>query len=230
MTFLNTAVQLVLLNLIIWKSELPFNLWKDNGLANDLWFLLLLSILDILGSLLKPDYLKKLWDRRKLEKGEGRHGNFRPNQIQVNQIYEGFDFCFEERLSKYCKLLLITLFISCLFPLSPLISVIYLLIFYWLDKLSLLRLCRVPNFCTSQIGHSMLRFFDLALVVYTVISSDKGKLLALPQHHYRCQWQNRSDSLRCCGLHSHLQYQVLDESYIGRGSRLKPSSGAAVFG
>ena len=167
MTFLNTAMQLVLLNVIIWKSELTKKLWEDNGLANDLWFLLLLAVLDILGSLLKPEYLVKVLKRRALEAGS-INSKFRPTQKQANKIYEGFDFSFDERLSKYCKTLLICLFITSLFPLAPLITIVYLLFFYWLDKLFLIRLSKVPNFCTSQIGHSMLRFFDLALVVYTV--------------------------------------------------------------
>lgn len=171
MTFLNTAAQLVLLNVIIWGSELGSKLWEDNGLANDLWFLLLLSVLDIIGSLVKPDYLFKLIHRRALE-NDSPDSKFRPTQKEANECYEGFEFSFDERLTKYSKMILIAFFISSLFPISPVIAIIYLFFFYWLDKYFLIRLCKVPSFCTSQLGHSMLRFFDLALVVYTVTSDN----------------------------------------------------------
>ena len=211
MTFLNTAAQLVLLNLILWKSELNEKLWEDNGLANDLWFLMLLAVLDILGSLIKPEYLIKLIKRRLLEKGF-KHPRFEPNQKQANEIYEAFDFNFEERLSKYCKVLLIAFSISSLFPLSPLIAIVYFIFFYWMDKVFLVRFCKVPNFCTSQIGHSMLHFFDFALIVYTVEPGNAGRLLVVPQHHRRPIRQNRDHSLRSLNLPLHGQYQVLDES------------------
>ena len=185
MTFLNTSIQLVILNFIIKRSQAAADLWKDNGLASDLWFLLLLAVLDILGPLMTPENFMKVWYRRRVEKGIGKNESFRPNQGQVNTIFEGFDFCFEERLQKYCKTLLICLFISSLFPLSPLIASIYLVGFYWADKYFLIHFCRVPNFCTSQIGHSMLRFFDFALVIYTVIISNSGWFLAVSRHHFR---------------------------------------------
>jgi hypothetical protein len=171
MTFLNTSVQLVILNVIFWKSELGSRLWENNGLANDLWFLLLLTILDLVVSFLKPRYFMKLLYRRWLEKGN-KVQSFRPTQKQANQIYEGFDYYFDEQLAKYCKTLLITLFITSLFPLAPLIALVYIMVYYWCDKIFLIRFCKVPNFCTSQIGHSMLHFLDLALVVYSVLSSN----------------------------------------------------------
>lgn len=139
-------------------------------MANDLWFLQILAFVDIIGSVFKPAYLVKAYKRwatsRLLQNGRTSTSK---SQKEVNQEFEGFDFNFDERLTKYCKLLLVTFFITSLFPLSPLISLVYMLIFYWVDKIFLLRLCKVPSFCTSYIGHSMLHFFDLALVVYTVV-------------------------------------------------------------
>lgn len=169
MSFLNTAIVLVLLNIVVWKSELGKKLWSNTGLANDLWFMQILAFVDIIGSLVKPVYLSKLYYRNAIEKDlKNKTELYKFNQKKVNEFFEGFDFVFEERLAKYCKTLLITFFITSLFPLVPIISVAYMIVYYWVDKSFLLRLCKVPNFCTSYIGHSMLRFFDLALIVYTV--------------------------------------------------------------
>lgn len=169
MSFLNTAIVLVILNLIVWGSDLGKQLWSNTGLANDLWFLQLLAIVDIIGSIIKPGYVKKLYFRSQIEKDfKAETQKYKLNQKQVNEYFEGFDFVFEERLSKYCKTTLIAFFITSLFPLSPLISMSYMMVYYWVDKYFLLRLCKVPAYCTSHIGHSMLRFFDFALVVYTV--------------------------------------------------------------
>lgn len=183
MTFFNTVLQLVIVNILVWRTELSSKLWSADGLGNDLWFFQLLAILDVVTEMLKPKYLIKLYQRWNLQKtlkgvtqgpSEDGQPQFETNTVQVsttqeeaNDIFSNFDFCYDEKLSKYCKLLLICFSICALFPLAPLISLIYLFIYYWVDKVFLIRLAKVPSFCTSKIGHSMLRFFDFALVVYT---------------------------------------------------------------
>lgn len=167
MTFFNTVFQLVLVNILVWKSDLSSKLWAKDGLANDLWYFLVLAILDIIGEIVKPKYMIKIflrwWFRRKMKSD----GQLDMMQKDANELFEQFDFCFDERLAKYCKLLLISFFICSMFPMAPIISVLYMVIFYCADKLFLLRFAKVPSFCTGHIGHSMLRFFDFALAVYS---------------------------------------------------------------
>lgn len=174
MTFFNTVLQLVWVNILFWGTELGAKLWSEDGLANDLWFFQVLGVLDLIGEVVKPKYivvLLKRWFLKRKSKGQknkfGDDDSLDCMQKEANELFEYFDFCFDERLSKYCKMLLICFFICSMFPLAPLISIVYMMIFYWADKLFLIRLAKVPSFCTGHIGHSMLRFFDFALVIYT---------------------------------------------------------------
>ena len=67
---------------------------------------------------------------------------------------------------------MIVLFITSIFPASSIVGAIYLGLFYWADKLFLLRVAKVPPYCTSLFGNEMLKFFDVVLISYTVRWSD----------------------------------------------------------
>lgn len=167
MTFFNTVLQLVGVNILVWRSKLGSKLWAKDGLANDLWFFQVLAILDLIGETVKPKYLIKVFQRWYVKRKTKSEDELDMMQKDANELFENFDFSFDERLSKYCKMLLICFFICSMFPMAPIISVVYMMIFYWADKLFLIRFAKVPSFCTGHIGHSMLRFFDFALAVYT---------------------------------------------------------------
>jgi len=164
MTFFNSTIQLVAVNYYVLRGDLGQKMWRNVGLANDLWFFQLLAISDAASSLIKPGYfLKKLkiWYYKRQGIACGL------TQKEANELCEGLEFLVSERLSKYCRLLLLSMFLASIFPLAPIMGLIYILVFYWVDKFFLLRLAKVPPFCTGGMGRTMLQFFDLSLVFYS---------------------------------------------------------------
>ena len=167
LTFVNSVIMLIVLNLIVAGSvsELRKQLLGDRGLAKDLFFMILFSFIDLIGAVVNFRMLLKIWSRkRNLSKGD----DCILEQWQANELFEGFEFVFSDRLTKYCKVITLLFFTIHFFPVAPVCAVVYLPIYFWVDKYFLLRLATIPKFCTEQLGHSMLRFMDLAFMIYTV--------------------------------------------------------------
>jgi Cytosolic domain of 10TM putative phosphate transporter len=166
-TFTNSVIMLIVLNLIVAGSvsELRSQLLGDSGLAKDLFFMLLFSFVDLIGAFVNFGMFLKLWKRRQMVRMEALCPI---DQQQANELFEGFDFIFSDRLTKYCKVVMLLFFIVHFFPITPVLALVYLPVYYWADKYFLLRLATIPKFCTDQLGHSMLRFLDFAFIIYTV--------------------------------------------------------------
>ena len=165
LVFLNSAIQLVLLNYLVSGKKMREDMWGDAGLANDLWFLVIFSILDAFTSFLPFSYLLQLFRRWRALSASGS-GDL--EQKEANKLFEAAQFEYSVRVSKYSKLLMIVLFTNSILPISSLICIIYLGVFYWADKIFLLRFARIPQYCTFLLGSEMLKFFDVVLISYTV--------------------------------------------------------------
>ena len=139
-------------------------MWGDSGLANDLWFLLVFSVLDVLTALMPVDFLLKIAKK----KYALRSGLALYEQNEANKLFESAEFQYSVRVSKYSKLLMVVLFINSIFPFSSIVGIAYLGLFYWADKIFLLRVAKVPQYCTSLFGNEMLKFFDMVLISYAV--------------------------------------------------------------
>lgn len=170
LVFLNSAIQLVLLNLVVSGKSMREDMWGDAGLANDLWFLVIFSILDALTSFFPFSYLLQL-AKRWYALSVSIPGDL--EQREANKLFEAANFEYSVRVSKYSKLLMIVLFTNSILPISSLISILYLGIFYWADKIFLLRFARIPQYCTFLLGNEMLKFFDVVLISYTVTCCHK---------------------------------------------------------
>ena len=164
--FLNSAVVLVLSN-IAYSSTLKSNFWTDSSVTNDLLFLLILSILEAFLSFIEPGFfIKKYqkWDIKSSFYSKGiKSSNF---QFETNTIYEGAEFDFPRRYSKYLSILLITYFILPLFPLAPIYALIIITIYYWSDKIFLIKFAKVPEYNTIELTISMIRFIDTVILIW----------------------------------------------------------------
>ena len=142
-------------------------MWSNQGLGNDLWYMVILTILDPLTSLFDFSYFYKLFKRWRLTNDP----TMLYTQKEMNQIFEGPEFNISSRVSKYCKTMMLALFIIPLFPLSALFSIFCTLAFIWIDKIFLLRWARLPDYCSVELGLALLKFFDVILIIYAVRSN-----------------------------------------------------------
>ena len=163
--FFNSAILLVLANQYYQEEQMLKKLYLDVGLVNDLIMLLILSVIEAGLSFADPPLILN-WINKKKVLQDGKNSN----EIQkvVNTYYEGGVFVFPRRFSKYLNLMMLTFFMVRIFPLSPILAILICVMFYWADKLFLLRFSRIPEVCTVELPLSMLRFFDMALVVWSL--------------------------------------------------------------
>jgi hypothetical protein len=140
-------------------------MWGDSGLANDLWFLVIFSILDAVTSFIPFGYL---WQLAKRWHAQTVSVPGDLEQKEANKLFEAAEFQYSVRVSKYSKLLMIVAFTNSILPIASLISIFYLILFYWADKIFLLRVARIPQYCTFLLGSEMLKFFDMVLISYAV--------------------------------------------------------------
>lgn len=161
-SFFNSTVLLIILNRIRWGKDLVDNMWSDSGLGNDLWYMLIFTILDPLTALFDFGYFIKLYKRWSVQKN--------PNQLytqkEMNLLFEGPEFSISGRISKYCRSMMLALCLLALFPLSALISILCTIAFFWIDKFFLLRWARLPDYCSAELGFALLKFFDVILIIY----------------------------------------------------------------
>ena len=163
--FFNSAAVLVGANRYYRQQRMTQQLYLNVGLVNDLIMLLILSVLETGIGMMDPQLILNYLSRRKVEKDpEGTD----LIQSKVNKFYEGGDFDYPVKFSKYLNLMMLTFFTIRMFPLAPFVAIIVAFCFYWSDKYYLLRLSKLPELCTVELPLSMLRFFDLALFVWSL--------------------------------------------------------------
>src|SRR3990167_6160910 len=161
--FFNSTILLVLANLYFKKDKLDDTLYKDVGLMNDLWFLLILSILEAGLSFIEPSLILNAINRNKVRK-EGKDSTV--VQKDVNGYFEGAVFEYSRRFLKFLNLMMLTFFIIRIMPLAPAYAFAICFFFYWSDKFFLLRIAKLPEVCTVELPLSMLRFVDMVFVVW----------------------------------------------------------------
>jgi hypothetical protein len=164
--FINTIVLLIVINLSVHGDELPNRMWENNGLANDLWFFLLFTFLDPLFVLIDLDIFIKIYRRWSIKNTPPEEAT--KTQREANEIYEGVNFSQSDLIAKHVRTVILVLFLLPIFPLAALVGIICLVLFYWIDKMYLLRLAKIPQYCSFQFGMEMLRFFDTAMIIYSV--------------------------------------------------------------
>jgi hypothetical protein len=163
--FINSVLVLIVVNVIFKKDDLQKSMFTNVGVYNDLLFQLILAVIEAAVSFAEPsiplNWLKAWWDRRK-----GTDSTI--PQYEVNTYYEGAVFNFPRRFGKYLTLMMITFFLIRIFPYAPFIAALIAVVFYWSDKLFLLRLAKIPEYNTNELPLSMLRFMDMVFVTWTV--------------------------------------------------------------
>lgn len=176
--FLNSIVVLIVANYVVDKDKLRENFFSELGLGNDLYMMVVLQIIVPFVSFLDAGLIIKLLKRYLIAK----HGDKETKmQYEINPIYEGAIFVFPVRVGKYCTCLLLTFFTIYIFPTTALWSLLCIFLFYWSDKIFLLRMATLPEFCTSRLIISLFRFVDfglfaaaLSVVIYDLIYFKKN--------------------------------------------------------
>ena len=143
-------------------SQLKQNMWAPGGLISDLWSYVIFSFLDPLFSLMDPWLLWKWYKRREIIRGD----SYLPQQ-EANESFEGIRYAVSEKTSKFLKMMLLAMSVSCVYPPATLISSIICLFYYWVDKYYLLRICKTPDFCSSKFATQMMQYFDICMIFFT---------------------------------------------------------------
>lgn len=164
--FVNSTIVVVLANYFTVGSQLKVQLWTPKGLATDLWMMMIFTILDPFIALFDLQILYKCFKRSSLSRHPERY-----IQKEANHIMEAPEFVVSERISKYFYCLMHSLFILPLFPAASAVAVAYIVIFYWMDKLWLTKVCLVPNKISMKLILQFAHFFDVIMICYTVCSS-----------------------------------------------------------
>ena len=159
--FLNSVLVVTLANIYYMEDRLDDTFYTDKGLANDLLFLLIFGCLEAIFAICPPRFLVTLVLRYWL-KAKGIK-SMTP-QYRANEIYEPSPWVYPKRFGKYCNTLLITFFIVSIFPYAPLIAIANILLFLCADRFFLMRLSKIPEYCSSYLALSMLRFSDMIFV------------------------------------------------------------------
>ena len=81
---------------------------------------------------------------------------------------EAPEFVVSQRISKYFYCLMHSLFILPLFPAASAVAVVYIVIFYWMDKWWLTKVCLVPNKISMKLMVQFAHFFDIIMICYSV--------------------------------------------------------------
>ena len=166
---MNSTILLIFLNWSISGVELADKMWTDKGLANDLWFMQVFAIIDPFTTLINLALLKKLLARWRIKADADGVESLTMTQREANEAFEGPDFIHHSRISKYLKSIMLAMFLLCIFPVSSLISMFCISIYYWFDKIYLLRFTRIPDYSSVQLIYSVLNYFEFILVVAAVI-------------------------------------------------------------
>jgi hypothetical protein len=154
----------VLANYWVWQDRFIDKMWTDTGVANDLLFIILLMPLDPVIALISPSLLKKAYE---LVKSKTRL-SMQKTQADLNDIYQGLPFCPANTAAKYCLCLFIILFIVPLHPICSLLGAVLISLFFWIDKLVLLRISNYPEFTTVDLCLSFLRYAEVAIIFHWI--------------------------------------------------------------
>ena len=163
--FFNSAVILVFSNAFLKNPEvLKKSLYLNTGLINDLEIMLYLSGIEVLLAFVDPSIILKAVKRCRM-KSKSQDSTL--VQKVMNGLYEGGNFDYPVRFAKYLNLMMLTFFMVKTVPLAPAFAIVLTFLFYWADKIFLLRWSKIPEVCSIELAMSMLRFWDLAMVIWT---------------------------------------------------------------
>ena len=137
-------------------------MWTDTGVANDLLFIILVMPLDPFINLISPSLLKKAYELIKTKAALSTQ----KTQSDLNQIYEGLPFCPGTTASKYCRCFFITMFIVPLHPICSVLGAFLFVLFFWVDRLVLLRISNYPQFTAVDLILSYLRYAEVGIIFH----------------------------------------------------------------
>ncbi len=161
--FVNSTIVVVLANFFTAGDDLKNLMYSPKGLAADLWMMLIFAVLDPFIAILDFQMITKFCSRRKLRQTPSRF-----TQHEANHALESPDFVISERIAKYFFCMMHFLFILAILPAASIVCAVYVIVFFWMDKFWLLRVCHLPARISMRLMLNFAHFFDLILVCYTV--------------------------------------------------------------
>lgn len=150
--FLNSACIYILVAL----STNTF--FGSNGLIYNIFSVFFSNlILQPIFFLLSPFYLYKIYKQRKLKKNPNA---YQITQKQANKIFEGDKFEITVCYSNVLNVMIFSAFYAPLLPMTLVLGIITLIVFYWTFKYILLRRCCIPFFLGKEIGYEAIEIME----------------------------------------------------------------------
>ncbi len=164
--FLTSTLALVIAHQLTFTIDIRYALWANNGLGSDLWMLVITSCADPFISILDLGLLVK-WCKRKFA------NKSKYSQKMMNELYEKIEFVPADHIPKYLYRMALTLFILRGFPFAALINVAFMVLNYWMDRVWLLKVCKLPEKYSAEMIYDFIRFIEVMLIIYIVVSPDR---------------------------------------------------------
>ena len=141
-------------------------MWNSNGLATDVWFILILDmILPSLLALLDPWYLERFYMRYQIR---NNNATCKLTQSEANEWFEGPPFDIAQKYANNLHTVLVSLFFLPIVPFGIITGFISLLLVYMTEKFLLLRVYNAPVATGTDLNFGLYRFFDIILIIFSV--------------------------------------------------------------
>ena len=149
-----------------------YEIWEPKALIQDTFYILL--SLYFVGPLLEAIdiphliILAKRWmATRNIEKGL-------ITQHELNQLYEGKIISFSLIYTRINIVWQMSMFLTPIYPLAPIMFLLYLVLMYWITKYNLLRRCKQPFkagpaiffYCFNNIKNGIHSFFVRNIIIF----------------------------------------------------------------
>ena len=170
-TFLNSALLPLFSEIVINQSDSGYKILISNMLMK---FLVNAFVTPIMWTMNVGFFMKKIqiwFIERKIKSEENlpeEEKTFDKNQKELNELYELPPMNVELKYSYIMKTLLMSFLYIPIFPLGVLISLIGILLGYWLEKFNFANMYKRPEMLNRQIAECYVKYFVLVLFVFGI--------------------------------------------------------------
>ena len=170
-TFLNSALLPLFSEIVVNQTDTGYKILISNMLMK---FLVNAFVTPIMWTMNVGFFMKKIqiwFIERKIKSEENlpeEEKTFDKNQKELNELYELPPMNVELKYSYIMKTLLMSFLYIPIFPLGVLISLIGILLGYWLEKFNFANMYKRPEMLNRQIAECYVKYFVLVLFVFGI--------------------------------------------------------------
>lgn len=112
--------------------------------------------------LINPSYLYKLYRRRK------NYGKANLTQLEANELMEAKSYMIGKRYAELIEMMWFTYLYSSLIPIGSIITLVGIILYYWVDRYNLLRRSTLKFKISGGLVFSAMKLLDMTLFFKSV--------------------------------------------------------------